>query len=166
VQDEDLIFVNKSAGMVVHPAAGISNNTLVNGIAFHLKDQHIKDACVDGPRPGIVHRLDKGTSGILVVAKRTPAYEHLQHSFSERQVHKVYIAITIGLPTSLGGKLTVREPIGRNKRFRQEMCVHPDGRAATSHIFPIASDGKLCINRVVTETGRTHQIRVHLSHLR
>jgi 23S rRNA pseudouridine1911/1915/1917 synthase len=228
-EDEHFIVLNKAAGMVVHPAAGNWEGTVVNALAYYLtnnstygsgefvqedgsiKNIASKNALEDDPvaeadgesstlsfRPGIVHRLDKGTTGILVVAKTTQALTKLSEAFANRTVKKTYLAITVGNP---GKQVKIDKPIGRHPMHRQRMRVVPDphrkdssgttpqerkriksmeaalasgsaastkpslsqsGRRALSYVDTLAFDGKLSLARVRIETGRTHQIRVHL----
>lgn len=209
-EDEHMIVLNKAAGMVVHPAAGNWDGTVVNALAYYLTkseygsgdfigaDGKIQacnddlDSDMDGMdgepasvRPGIVHRLDKGTTGVLVVAKTTRALAALSEAFSARKVKKTYLAITVGNP---GRKVVIDKPIGRHPIHRQRMRVVPDphkknssgmtpkamvriagpppasqtGRRALSFVDTLCFDQKLSLVQVRIETGRTHQIRVHL----
>jgi len=218
-EDEHMIVISKAANMVVHPAAGNWHGTVVNALAYYLqnspygrgefvdsngqvqpKSQDSQNVMIqmegtDGEtvsfRPGIVHRLDKGTTGVLVVAKTTAALAALSHAFATRQVQKTYLAITVGNP---GKRVTIDKPIGRHPIHRQRMRVVPDphkshrqgmapkdrllysnadgddrssspsqdGRRALSYVDTIAFDGKLSLVQVQIATGRTHQIRVHL----
>lgn len=207
-EDEHMIVLNKAADMVVHPAAGNWDGTVVNALAYYLAndspfgtgefvagDGSVKPDVADGIdvdgtdgeavsfRPGIVHRLDKGTTGILVVAKTRASLAALSESFKSRKVKKTYLAITVGNP---GKRVTIDKPIGRHPIHRQRMRVVPDphkrnsggfapkdrlvdrrpssqaGRRALSYVDSIAFDGKLSMVQVRIETGRTHQIRVHL----
>lgn len=209
-EDECMIVLNKQAGMVVHPAAGNWDGTVVNALSYYLINEspygsgeffgvddvdismNELDAFDDGDRnqndavtnsistlrPGIVHRLDKGTTGVLVVAKTRSALASLSEAFAQRRVKKHYLAVAIGNP---GDNVTINKPIGRHPQHRQKMRVVPDsssssqqrltglkspaskaGRVALSHVCTICHDGKLSVVQVQIATGRTHQIRVHL----
>lgn len=187
-EDEHMIVINKAAGMVVHPAAGNWDGTVVNALAFHLRTSAFGHGEFAGlsegegapMRPGIVHRLDKGTTGVLVVAKTALSLARLSKAFADRQAKKTYVAITVGNP---GNSVTIDKPVGRHPIHRQRMRVVPDphprgthgatltdsslvnaakGRQAVSHVDTIAFDGRLALVKVMIDTGRTHQIRVHL----
>jgi len=158
-EDDDLIAINKPSGMVVHPATGNWSGTFVNALLFHCKNL-LQTGLGDPLRPGIVHRLDKDTSGILIAAKTSKAQQRLIELFSSRKVYKEYLAICLGNP----GNRTVDAPIGRHPIHRQQMKVIEGGKPAVSIIQSIAHDEKLSLVQVIIETGRTHQIRVHLKH--
>jgi len=203
-EDEHMIVLNKAAGMVVHPAAGNWDGTVVNALAYYLQSSpygsgdfvgmdegessaipHEDPIGADGEttsfRPGIVHRLDKGTTGVLVVAKTSQALAALSAAFANRTTKKTYLAITVGNP---GRDVVIDKPIGRHPIHRQRMRVVPDphrkdssgtaprdrlsptmmlkGRRALSHVDTLAFDSQLSLVQVRIETGRTHQIRVHL----
>jgi 23S rRNA pseudouridine1911/1915/1917 synthase len=158
-QDRDLIVVDKPAGMVVHPAAGHASGTLVNALLHHVDDL----SGIGGEkRPGIVHRLDRGTSGLLVVAKHDAAHEELARQFRDREVEKEYIALVWGV-VQAGRRIDA--PIGRDPVQRQKMSARARrSRSAVTRIVradPI--NPALTLARVAIHTGRTHQIRVHLS---
>ncbi|PXF41646.1 putative RNA pseudouridine synthase [Gracilariopsis chorda] len=167
-EDEHVVFVNKQAGMVVHPAPGNWSGTVVNALAHRYKS--LRE--MNSSRAGIVHRLDKGTSGVLLAGKTQQACEKLSELFAARQLKKEYIAITVGNPAGKGCiSRIIDEPVGRCPTDRIRMCVLPEhsgGRSAKSVVQVVASDARslLHVVKVGIETGRTHQIRVHLRHAR
>lgn len=156
-EDEHLLAVNKPPGMVVHPAPGHWSGTFVNALLAHCK----LDDGFDHLRPGIVHRLDKDTSGVLIAAKTSAAHKRLIELFSGRMMQKQYLAICVGKPRS--GMISA--PIGRHPVHRKEMAVLPDGKEAISEVQVVACNEQLSLVLVKPRTGRTHQIRVHLKHL-
>lgn len=159
-EDGDLLIVNKPAGMVVHPSAGHDSGTLVHAVLAHAPD-------IEGIggeiRPGVVHRLDKDTSGLIIMAKNDAAHRSLQRQFKDRNVDKVYIALVDGHPPTPVGR--IEAPIGRDPRDRKRMAVVPigKGREATSVYQTLEQFSEHCLLEVQLRTGRTHQIRVHLS---
>jgi len=158
MEDDSIIVVNKPAGMVVHPAAGHKDGTLVNALLNHFpKLSKI-------PRAGIVHRLDQDTTGLLVVAKTLVAHNSLVSQIQERAMERQYCAVCVGVMTGGG---TVNQPIGRHPRYRKKMAVAPErGKTAITH-YRIARRFKHFSQiNVQLETGRTHQIRVHMDHIR
>ncbi|MBY0529729.1 MAG: RluA family pseudouridine synthase [Rhabdochlamydiaceae bacterium] len=155
-EDDYLLAINKPPGMVVHPAPGHPKGTFVNALLFHCKTLHPEQGDL---RPGIVHRLDKDTSGILLAAKTAEAHQKLVSLFSERKIQKHYLAITVGNPA----EGWIEAPIGRHLIHRKEMCVNFEkGKEAKSYCTPLATNEKLALVDVQLITGRTHQIRVHL----
>ena len=157
-EDDDLIVVNKPAGMVVHPAAGSASGTLANALAFHFREL----STTAGPvRPGIVHRLDKGTSGLLVVAKNEVAHEDLADQFRAREVFKSYVALVHGRVEGKRGQID--QPLARDPRNRTRMAVVAGGRPALSLYLVRESFDRFTRLDVELKTGRTHQIRVHLA---
>ena len=160
-EDEHLIVVNKPAGMVVHPAAGNPDGTLVNALLHHCRGQLSGIGGV--ARPGIVHRIDKDTSGLLVVAKSDAAHEGLSAQFAEHSVHRRYIAVCGGVPSPAQG--TIDERLGRSDANRKKMAVLPKnssrGKHATTHYKVLVSYGSSAQIECRLETGRTHQVRVH-----
>jgi 23S rRNA pseudouridine1911/1915/1917 synthase len=157
-EDEALIVVNKPAGIVVHPAAGVASGTLANALAFHFQQL----AAGGGKyRPGIVHRLDKGTSGLLVVAKTERAHEDLVDQFRAREVFKSYVVLVHGQVEKSSGE--VDQPIARDPRHRTRMAVVRGGRPALSTYRIRKQFSRFTLLDVELKTGRTHQIRVHLS---
>ena len=164
-EDDDLLVLNKESGMVVHPAPGNPDGTLVNALLHHCKGKLSGIGGVE--RPGIVHRLDKDTSGCLVVAKSDPAHQSLVTQFSERStMEKLYLAVTQGVPKP--GKDTVFTHIGRHPVNRQKMAVvnPPGGKTAITDYEVLSTDAATVTALVLCHlhTGRTHQIRVHLHH--
>ena len=156
--DDDIAVVNKPAGMVVHPAAGHSAGTLVNALLHHVRGL---SGIGGSERPGIVHRLDRGTSGVMVVAKHDRAHRALSKQFQDREIGKEYVALVWGAPRAGD---TVSTPIGRHPRHRQKMSSRaPRGRPAVTRILSVEPLGGVSLVRVAIDTGRTHQIRVHLS---
>jgi len=155
-EDEHILVINKPAGLVVHPAVGNWSGTLQNGLLHHQAN------LIELPRAGIVHRLDKDTSGVMVVAKSLVAHKYLVEALQAREVKREYRALVIGLPTTGS---TVDEPIGRHPTQRTRMAVVRSGKEAVTH-FRINERFRIhTFLQVNLETGRTHQIRVHLSHI-
>lgn len=160
-EDEFLAVINKPAGMVVHPGAGVSGGTLANAIAYHFKFR-IPDSKFEN-RVGIVHRLDKDTSGLIVVAKNEAIHDALSEQFRRREVFKSYLALVHGEVAENGG--TIDAPIAREKHNRTKMSVRAHGRYALSLWKVRARFEKFTLLAVEIKTGRTHQIRVHLSYI-
>ncbi len=163
-EDNFLAVINKSAGMVVHPGAGISSGTLANAIAWHFNLKVSNPEVTVPSRVGIVHRLDKHTSGLIVVAKDVDTHEALNEQFRERQVFKQYLALVHGEIDENTG--TIDAPIAREKHNRTKMSVRGHGRHALSLWNVKKRFEKFTLVAVEIKTGRTHQIRVHLAHLK
>lgn len=164
-EDDDVIVVNKEPGMVVHPAYGNYRGTLVNALMWHFKDLPLFNT--GELRPGLVHRIDKNTSGILVVAKNDLALNRLSKQFYDRTTDRRYIAIIWGTPDTKEGTITGN--VGRNLRDRKIMQVFPDGsqgKPAITHFRILEDFGYISVIECKLETGRTHQIRAHFSHIR
>ena len=159
-EDDDICIVNKPRCMVVHPAVGNESGTLVNALLFHFGDL----STIGGEiRPGIVHRIDKMTSGLLVVAKNDPAHEGLARQFADHSAHRSYIALAAGNFKEDFG--TVDAPIGRHPTDRKRMAVVPNGRRAVTHYRVLYRFSAVTVLALELETGRTHQIRVHMAHI-
>ncbi|MBO8159421.1 RluA family pseudouridine synthase [Thermosyntropha sp.] len=160
-QDKDIAIINKPKNMVVHPAHGNWDNTLVNALLYHIKDL----SGINGElRPGIVHRLDKDTSGVMVVAKNDVAHRNLAEQIKEHTINREYIALVHGvIKENLG---TIEAPIGRSKTDRKKMAVVLDGKPAISHYQVLERFDNYTLVKVKLMTGRTHQIRVHFSHIK
>ena len=161
-EDSDLLIVNKPKGMVVHPAPGHSSGTLVNGLLYHCGDSL---SGINGvQRPGIVHRIDMDTTGVLVICKNDFAHNHVAHQLAEHSITRKYHAIVHGVIEENRG--TVNEPIGRSKTNRLKMAVEPfNGKRAVTQYRVLERFGKYTYVECQLETGRTHQIRVHMTHI-
>lgn len=160
-EDEDIIVINKPKGLVVHPAAGNPDGTLVNAIMAICKDSL---SGIGGEvRPGIVHRLDKDTSGILIVAKNDMAHIDISEQIKNHETEKTYVALVRGVVKE--NEATINMPIGRSNKDRKKMAVTRDGKNAITHFKVLKRYEKYTLLEIKIETGRTHQIRVHLSHI-
>ena len=164
-EDEALLVINKPAGLVVHPAQGHTGGTLVNALLARYPDLATMQTLeADAKnRPGIVHRLDRDTSGVIVVARTPPAMAHLRHQFKARTVEKTYLALVFGRPDVPTGIIDV--PLGRDPRHRQKFTARTDGKAARTHYQVRETFNRYSLLEIGLETGRTHQIRVHLTWL-
>lgn len=167
-EDHDLVIVNKAAGMVVHPAYGNYRNTLVNALAFHfnpsLEGKAIK---TDNIRPGLAHRIDKNTSGLMVIAKNETSMTHLAKQFYDRTIERRYIALVWGNFEEEEGTITGN--VGRNLKDRKVMDVFPEGdygKHAVTHFKVVEKFNYVTVVECKLETGRTHQIRVHFKHIK
>jgi 23S rRNA pseudouridine1911/1915/1917 synthase len=158
-EDADLLVIDKPAGLVVHPAPGHASGTLVNAVLAHTPEA--RAAGEDEARPGIVHRLDKDTSGLLVVAKHERALRFLSNQFKERTTVKTYIALLHGHLSPARGEIDA--PIGRDPRHRQRMAIVSGGRAARTGYHVVRYVGEYTLVEAMLYTGRTHQIRVHFA---
>lgn len=158
-EDEYLMVINKDSGVVVHPGAGNSNDTLVNGLLYYNKTLSKGEEL----RPGIVHRLDKDTSGLMIVAKDDKAHELLADDFKNKRIHREYIALLDGVfPQKIA---IIDAPIGRSKQYFDKMEVCKDGKKAITNLEVIKKYKDYTLVKLVLETGRTHQIRVHLAYI-
>lgn len=160
-EDNDIIVVNKQKGLVVHPANGNPDGTLVNAIMNICKDSL---SGIGGEiRPGIVHRLDKDTSGLIIIAKNDKAHIHLSEQIKNHEVKKTYIALVRGIVKE--NEATINMPIGRSTKDRKKMAVSKNGKNAITHFKVIKRYENYTLLEIKIETGRTHQIRVHMSHI-
>jgi len=159
-EDDDVLVVNKPSGMVVHPAPGHYQDTLVNGLLWHIK----KLSNVNGEtRPGIVHRIDKDTSGLLMVAKNNYAHDILAKELQEKKTKREYIALVDGVINNKRGRINA--PIGRDKLNRLKMAITASGKEAITNFEVLETFEDSTLIKCVLETGRTHQIRVHLQYI-
>lgn len=157
-EDEDIIVINKPSNMVVHPAPGNWTNTFVNALLFHCKNLF----CGSDLRPGIVHRLDKDTSGVLIAAKNSFSHKNLVDQFSQKSIKKEYLLISLGKPQDQ----EINTKIARDKIKRQQMAVSEEGKEAITKIQVLDFSHELSLVKASPLTGRTHQIRVHMKHIR
>lgn len=158
-EDEDVIVVNKANGVVVHPGAGNHSGTLVNGLLYHTKLSDINGEV----RPGIVHRIDAYTTGLLMIAKNNKAHEILAEELALKKTYRKYVALVWGVIESDTGEIDA--PIGRSKNDRKKMAIRADGKEAVTHFKVLKRYEKVTLVELKLETGRTHQIRVHMNYI-
>ena len=158
-EDEDVIVVNKANGIVVHPAAGNMHHTLVNGLLYHTSLSDVNGE----ERPGIVHRIDAYTTGLLMVAKNNKAHKILAKELEEKKTTRKYVALVWGEITNDSG--TIDAPIGRSSNDRKKMTVRADGKPAVTHFKVLKRYKRATLIELKLETGRTHQIRVHMAYI-
>lgn len=159
-EDKDIIVINKARGMVVHPAAGVFSGTLVNALMHHCTDL----SGINGElRPGIVHRLDKDTSGVMVAVKSDKAHLSLAQQIKDKTAHRIYQAIVYGNIKEEAG--IIKGDIGRHPVDRKKMAIVQDGKSAVTHFKVLERFGEYTLVECALETGRTHQIRVHMTHI-
>ena len=159
-EDDDVIVVNKENGIVVHPAIGNTHHTLVNGLLYHSKELSSKNGEF---RPGIVHRIDAYTTGLLMIAKNDKAHDFLAKQLNEKTVHRQYIALVWGVINNDTG--TIDAPIGRDNLDRKKMAVVSGGKEAITHFKVLKRYKNATLIELKLETGRTHQIRVHMNYI-
>ncbi|MBK6546691.1 MAG: RluA family pseudouridine synthase [Saprospiraceae bacterium] len=165
-EDESLMVINKQPGMIVHPAAGVYTGTLVNALAYHFRAADARSNITEKERFGLVHRIDKETSGLLVISKSDFVHAHLSKQFFDHSIQREYYALVWGEPSPISGTITAN--IGRDPKHRQRQFVFADGlegKNATTHYELIESYYYTSLVRCVLETGRTHQIRVHMKYI-
>jgi len=163
-EDNQLLIINKPAGLVVHPGHGNYQGTLLNGLAYYLKDDRLFDP--EDPNLGLIHRIDKDTSGLLVIAKCPEAKTNLSQQFFDKTTQRKYIAMVWGIPKNEEGRIDV--PIGRDLKDRMKMAAFPDGeqgKNAVTHYRVVEKCGYVSLIECRLETGRTHQIRAHMKHI-
>ena len=158
-EDDDVIVVNKANGVVVHPGAGNHSGTLVNGLLYHTKLSDVNGEV----RPGIVHRIDAYTTGLLMIAKNNRAHEILAEELAEKKTYRKYVALVWGVIESDSGEIDA--PIGRSKNDRKKMAIRADGKEAITHFKVLKRYEKATLIELRLETGRTHQIRVHMNYI-
>lgn len=160
-EDDDVMVINKPSGLVVHPGSGNYTNTLVNGLMYYTKNLSDINGVI---RPGIVHRIDKDTSGLLLIAKTNKAHEILADDFKNKRVKREYIALLNGVFKQ--GSATIDAPIGRDKNFREKMIVTAENsKNAVTHMKVLKRYKKYTLVSCILDTGRTHQIRVHMAYI-
>lgn len=165
-EDDDILIINKPVGLVVHPASGNPRGTLINGVAWHLLQQNADLTTEVLPRFGLVHRIDKNTSGLMVLAKTEKAVSSLAKEFFNHTIHRQYVALVWGDVAEDSG--TINAHIGRHQRFRKIFDAYPDGeygKEAITHYKVLERFGYVTMVQCELETGRTHQIRVHMKHI-
>ena len=165
-EDDDILIINKPVGLVVHPASGNRSGTLINGVAHYLLQQNQEISQDNLPRFGLVHRIDKNTSGLMVLAKTEKAVASLAKEFFDHTIHRYYVAVVWGDVADDSG--TVVAHIGRHKRYRKLFDAYPDGESgkeAITHYKVLERFGYVTLLQCELETGRTHQIRVHMKHI-
>lgn len=165
-EDSDLLLINKPAGMVVHPGSGNYSGTLLNGVAYYLQQQNPSISEEVLPRFGLVHRIDKNTSGLLILAKTDKAMRHLAKQFFDHTINRKYVALVWGDVEKEQG--TIIAHVGRHQRFRKLFEAYPEGdygKEAITHYRVLERFGYVTLVECILETGRTHQIRVHMKHI-
>lgn len=158
-EDDDVLVINKANGVVVHPGAGNHSGTLVNGLLYHTKLSDVNGEV----RPGIVHRIDAYTTGLLMIAKNNKAHEILAEELAEKKTYRKYVALVWGVIESDTGEIDA--PIGRSKNDRKKMAIRADGKEAITHFKVLKRYEKATLIELRLETGRTHQIRVHMDYI-